>query len=56
MEEILHNEAGEVLEQTAQRSHECPIAEIAQGQVGWDFGQPDLVEAVPTHDRGLGTK
>lgn len=22
-------------------------------QVGWSFGQPDLVEGVPTHSKGL---
>jgi len=31
----------------------CPeklwIPESVQGQVGWGFKQPDLVEGVPTH-------
>jgi len=25
-----------------------------QGQVGWDFEHPDLVEDVPAHGRGFG--
>ncbi|GAB0204759.1 hypothetical protein GRJ2_002941500 [Grus japonensis] len=28
----------------------------AQGQVGWGFGQHGLVEGVPAHGRGLGTR
>ncbi|GAB0185771.1 hypothetical protein GRJ2_001042400 [Grus japonensis] len=27
-----------------------------QSQVGWGFGQPDLVEGVPAHGRGVGTR
>lgn len=37
----LHDEGGEALEQLALRSCECPIPERAQGQAGWDFGQPN---------------
>jgi len=32
-----------VLAWAAQRSYGCPITGGAQGQVGWDPGQPDLV-------------
>jgi len=27
-----------------------------QGQVGWSSEQPDLVEDVPAHGRGVGTR
>lgn len=27
-----------------------------QGQVGWGFEHPDLVEGVPAHDRGVGAR
>jgi len=30
--------------------------EGVQGQVGWGFEQPDLVEGVPAHGRGVGTR
>ncbi|GAB0188788.1 hypothetical protein GRJ2_001344100 [Grus japonensis] len=38
-----------------------PIEAVAapspvQGQVGWGFGQPGLVEGVPAHGRGVGTR
>lgn len=32
---------------------ECPIPHCVQGQVGWVFGQFDLMEDVRAHDRGL---
>lgn len=41
------------LEQVAQRN--CALllfGNVQQGRVGWGFEQPDLVEAVPVHDRG----
>ncbi|KAK4832329.1 LOW QUALITY PROTEIN: hypothetical protein QYF61_021779 [Mycteria americana] len=44
---------GETLEEVALRSHGCPIIGSVQGQVGWGFEQPDLVEDVPVHGRGL---
>ena len=43
-EEIL---CGEALAQVAQRSCGCPLPGRVQGQVGWGFGQPGLVEGVP---------
>ncbi|GAB0186399.1 hypothetical protein GRJ2_001105200 [Grus japonensis] len=32
------------------------LIESVQGQVGWGFGQPGLVEGVPAHGRGVGTR
>ena len=34
----------------------CPIAGSVQGQVGWGSEQPGLVEGVPAHGRGAGTR
>ena len=31
-----------------------PLPGSVQGQVGWGFEQPGLVEGVPAHGRGLG--
>ena len=42
------------LEQVAQRSCGCPIMRSVQGQIGWGFEQPGLVEGVPAHDRVVG--
>ncbi|GAB0188666.1 hypothetical protein GRJ2_001331900 [Grus japonensis] len=55
-EEILYCEGGEALEQVAQRSCGCPMPGNVQGQVGWGFGQRGLVEGVPAHGRGFGTR
>jgi len=55
-EEILHHEGGETLAQVAQRSCGCPLPGRAQDQVGWSSEQPGLVEDVPTHGRGVGTR
>ena len=55
-EEILHGEGGEALEHVAQRGCGCPIRGSVQGQVGWGFEQPDLVEGVPAQGRGVGTR
>jgi len=49
-EEIFYNESGATLAQVAQRGGRCPIP----GQVGRGSEQPDLVEDVPAHCRGLG--
>ncbi|GAB0187702.1 mitochondrial enolase superfamily member 1 [Grus japonensis] len=36
---------------------DVPSLELfVQGQVGWGFGQPDLVKGVPAHGRGVGTR
>ena len=32
-----------------------PLAESGQGQVGWVFGQPGLVESAPAYGGGVGT-
>ena len=53
---ILHCEGGETLEQVAQRGCDCPLPRSVPGQVGCDFEQPDLVEGLPAHDRGVGTR
>jgi len=46
-------EGGETLAQVAQRSCGCPIPGGVQCQVGWDFGQPDLMGDVPANGKGL---
>ena len=55
-EEILPCEGDEALAQVAQRSCGCPLPGRVQGQVGWGFGQPGLVEGVPAHGRGMGAR
>jgi len=55
-EEILHSKAGETLVHVAQRSCGCPIPGNVQGQVGWGFEQPGLMEGVPTHGRTVRTR
>ena len=50
---MLYNEGGKTLEQVAQRGGRCPMAGNVQGQVGQGSEQPDLVEDVPAHCRGL---
>jgi len=55
-EEILYYEGGEALEQVAQRSCVCPLPGSVQGQAGCGFEQPGLVEDVPAHGRGVGTR
>jgi len=32
-----------------------PLPGSVQGQVGWGFEQPGLVEGVPAHGMGVGT-
>jgi len=34
----------------------CPLPGSVPGQVGWDFEQAGLVEGVPAHGRGVGTR
>jgi len=46
----------ETLAQVAQRSCGCPLPGSVQGQVGWGFVQPGLVEDVLAHGRGVGTR
>ena len=52
-EEIIYYESGEALEQVSQRSCGCPIPGSVQGQAGWGFEQPGLVEVVLAHGRGI---
>jgi len=54
-EEILHFEGVEALAQVAQRICGCPLPGIVQGQVGWGFEKPGLVEGVHAHNRQVGT-
>ena len=51
---FFYDEGSETVEQVAQRSCGCPIPGNIQGQVGWGFEQPDLVEDVPAHSRRVG--
>ncbi|KAK4819013.1 hypothetical protein QYF61_024129 [Mycteria americana] len=53
-EDIFYSESGETLEQGAQRGCRCPIPGNIQGQVGRGSEQPDLVEDVPAHCKGVG--
>jgi len=39
-----------------QRSCECPLPGTVQGQVGQSFEQPGVVDGVPAHGRGVGTR
>ncbi|KAK4831509.1 hypothetical protein QYF61_018093, partial [Mycteria americana] len=48
---LQENAGGETLEQVAQRSCRCPVIGSVQGQAGWGFEQPALVEDVPAHGR-----
>jgi len=54
--EILYYEGGEALEQVAHGSRGCPLSGNIQGQVGWGFEQPGLVEGALAHGRGVGTR
>jgi len=52
-ETFLYDKGGETLDQVAHRGGRCPIPGNIQGQAGHCFEQPDLVEDVPAHCRGL---
>ena len=52
-EEVLYCEGDEALEQVAQRGCGCPLPGSVQGQVGWGFEQPGLVEGVSALAAGL---
>jgi len=54
--DILACEGGEALAQVAQRSCGCPLPGSVQGQAGWGFEQPGLVEGVPNYGSGAGTR
>jgi len=51
---VFYNEGGETLAQAAQRGGRCPIPGNIQDQGGRGSEQPDLVEDVPAHCRGVG--
>ena len=53
-EEIFYSEGAETLQQVSQRGGRCPIPGNTQGQAGRGSEQPDLVEGVPAHCRGVG--
>jgi len=52
----IHREGGETLEQDAQRNCGCPLPGSIQGQVGWSSEKPGVVEDVPAHGKGVGTR
>jgi len=56
VKEILYSEGGEALEQVAQRSCGCSLPGSVQGQAGWGFEKPGLVEGVPAHGKGVGMR
>ena len=45
-----------MLEQVSPRSCGFSLPGSVQGQVGWDFEQPGLVEGVSAHGRGVGSR
>jgi len=45
-----------MLKQIAQKGSRCPVPGNIQGQVGWGSEQPDLVEDVHAHCRGVWTR
>ena len=51
---MFYDEGGKTLEQVSQRNCGCSIPGSVQGQVGWGFEQPGIVEDVPAHGRGVG--
>jgi len=53
---LASHEGGEALAQVAQSSCGCPLPGRVEGQVGWGFEQPGLVEGDSAHDRGVGTR
>jgi len=55
-EEILLSEGCEALAWVVQRSCGCPLPGSVQGQVGWAFEHPGLVEGVIAHGRGGGMR
>jgi len=50
--EILCYEGGEALAQVTQRSWGCPLPGSVEGQVGWGFEHPGLMEGVPADGTG----
>lgn len=52
LEEILHYEGNETVEQVAQRSRGSSITSSVQSHVECASEQPDTVEGAPAHGRG----
>lgn len=50
---LIYSEGGEAPEQVAQISFGCLISRSVQGQVGWIFEQPGLMESIPAYGRVL---
>jgi len=44
------------LERMPHRTYGCSLPGSVQGQAGWGFEQPGLVEGVPAHGRVVGTR
>jgi len=44
------------VEEVTWTSGGCPLPGSAQGQAGWGFEHPGLVEGVPAHGRVFGTR
>jgi len=51
---MFYDKGGEALAQVAQRRCGCPLPGSVQGQAGWGFEQPGLVEGVPAHGKEIG--
>jgi len=51
-----HREGGGALKKVAQRSCRCPLSRSVEGQAGWGFEQPGVVESVPAHGRDGDTR
>jgi len=44
----------QIIVQSWEKEVEIPIPGSFQGQAGWGFEQPGLMEGVPAHGRGVG--
>ena len=53
-EDIFYDEGGETLAHVVQRRGRCRLPGNIQGQVWWGSEEPDPVEDVPAHSRGVG--
>ena len=53
-EEFFYSEGGETLEQVFPERWVCPVPRNVQDQVGQGSEQPDLIEDVTAHFRGIG--
>lgn len=50
---MFYSEDGDTLEQVAQKGGQYPIAGNIPGQAGQGSKEPDAVEDVPVHCRGI---